>query len=119
MRSDWRDGQLSRTVDLDYDQLLVLHDPQGTRVRVLYGRLWLTEEGCAQDVFAAAGSELTVRGRGRTVIEGLGRTRVQLLSPLAVGRAAATAARIALAAARTLDALAGRLRAAAQAWRPA
>jgi hypothetical protein len=50
-----------RTVDLGYD--------------------WLTEEGCAQDIFAGSGGEVALRGGGRTVVEGLGVARVQVIAP--------------------------------------
>lgn len=71
----------SRTVDLGYDQLLVLEGRPGTKVRVLYGSLWLTEEGTVQDVFAASGDEVALKARGRAVIEGLGVARVQVIEP--------------------------------------
>jgi hypothetical protein len=70
-----------RTVDLGYDQMLVLQGRPGTRVRVLYGSAWLTEEGCAQDIFAGSGGEVALRGGGRTVVEGLGVARVQVIAP--------------------------------------
>ena len=80
MRGEWT-AATSRTVDLGYDQLLVLEARAGTRVRVLYGNLWLTEEGTAQDVFAGSGAEVMLKARGRAVIEGLGAARVQVIEP--------------------------------------
>lgn len=80
MRGEWN-GTTARTVDLGYDQLLVLEARPGLKVRVLYGHLWLTEEGSAQDVFAGSGDEVALRGRGRAVVEGLGMARVQLIEP--------------------------------------
>ncbi len=82
MRGEWK-ATTSRTVDLGYDQLLVLQSQPGTRVRVLYGHLWLTEEGGGQDVFAGSGAELALKARGRTVIEGLDRARVEIIEPAA------------------------------------
>jgi hypothetical protein len=78
MRGEWTAGT-SRTVDLGYEQLLVLEGRPGMKVRVLYGNLWLTEEGTAQDVFAGSGAELALKARGRAVIEGLGEARVQVV----------------------------------------
>ncbi|MCU0937803.1 MAG: DUF2917 domain-containing protein [Burkholderiaceae bacterium] len=75
-------------MDLGYDQLLVLQSQPGTRVRVLYGHLWLTEEGRGQDVFAGSGAELALKARGRTVIEGLDRARVEIIEPAATKRLA-------------------------------
>lgn len=116
MRCEW---QTSRTVDLDYGQLLVVEGAPGTRVRVLYGALWLTEEGHAQDVFAGSGGEVALHGRGRAVLEGLGRARLQLLSPLPRGWRSAIASTAALAIARRLRGTARRLTAAAHGWRHA
>lgn len=78
MRGNWTAGT-SRTVDLGYEQLLVLESKPGMKVRVLYGNLWLTEEGTSQDVFAGSGSEVALKSRGRAVIEGLGEARVQVV----------------------------------------
>lgn len=78
MASDW--GPItSRTVDLGYEQLLVLESKPGTRVRVLIGHLWLTEEGSAQDVFASSGDEVSLRSRGTAVLQGQGMVRVELI----------------------------------------
>jgi hypothetical protein len=70
-----------RTVDLGYDQLLMLHGRPGTRVKVLFGGIWLTEEGEAGDIFATRGGEVTLRSSKRAVIEGLGPTRVHVIEP--------------------------------------
>lgn len=80
MSSEWG-PTTARTVDLGYDQLLVLESRPGTKVRVLYGGLWLTEEGAAQDVFAGSGDEVALKMRGRALIEGLGVARVQVIEP--------------------------------------
>jgi hypothetical protein len=72
----------TRTIDLGYDQLIALHGRPGTRVRVLYGSMWLTEEGVERDVFAGGGDEVALKSRGLSVIEGLGRTRVELIEPV-------------------------------------
>jgi hypothetical protein len=81
MKGEWS-AATTRTVDLGYDQLLVLEAARpGTRVRVLYGNMWLTEEGTAQDVFAGSGAEVQLKSRGRAVVEGLGVARVQVIEP--------------------------------------
>jgi len=49
--------------------LLTLTAASGLRIEVGCGRLWLTEEGDADDHFIAAGEVHTVRGEGRVVIE--------------------------------------------------
>jgi hypothetical protein len=84
---DW--GPMTvRTVDLGYEQMLLLESRPRTRVKVIYGGIWLTEEGLAQDVFAASGEEVALKSRGLAVVEGLGYARVQVIeSPF--GRAGA------------------------------
>jgi hypothetical protein len=77
---DWAPTN-TRTIDLGYEQLLTFVGRPGTRVRVLYGSMWLTEEGRDQDIFAACGDEVLLKTGGISVIEGLGAARVQLIEP--------------------------------------
>lgn len=77
---DWAQTN-TRTIDLGYEQLLTFVGRPGTRVRVLYGAMWLTEEGRDQDIFAACGDEVMLKTGGTSVIEGLGAARVQLIEP--------------------------------------
>jgi hypothetical protein len=71
-----------RTIDLDHGQMMVAKDLRGNRVQVLFGGIWLTEEGQLDDRFAFAGGELGLTRNGRAVIEGLGRTRIIVAQPL-------------------------------------
>ncbi len=75
---DWA-PMLVQTVDLDHDQMLLLESHRRTYVKVLYGGVWLTEEGMAQDVFAYPGDQIALGSSGLAVIEGLGVARVQVL----------------------------------------
>ncbi len=68
-----------RTIDLGYEQLFVFEGGPDTRVRVLFGGTWLTEEGAAGDAFVPAGSEVLLHSHGNALIEGLGPTRVQII----------------------------------------
>ena len=77
---DWTQTT-TRTFDLGYEQLLTFLGRPGMRVRVLYGAMWLTEEGRTQDIFAGCGDEVTLRSGGLSVIEGLGAARVQVIGP--------------------------------------
>ena len=70
--------QTVRTFDLDHEQLLVIDDRPGTRVRVLSGRVWLTEHGKLDDCFAGPGDELLLAAPGRAVLEGIGRSRIEV-----------------------------------------
>jgi len=79
---DWG-PTLTRTVDLGYEQMLLLESHPSTRIKVIYGGIWLTEEGRPQDVFANSGDEVALHERGLAVVEGLGYARVQVMeSPL-------------------------------------
>ena len=77
---DWG-PTLTRTVDLGYEQMLLLESRPRTRVKVIYGGIWLTEEGLVQDVFASSGDEVALKSRGLAVVEGLGYARVQVMEP--------------------------------------
>ena len=68
-----------RTIDLGYDQLMVFDGGRGERVRVLFGATWLTQEGEPADAVLNPGAELVLHD-GRTLIEALEPTRVQILS---------------------------------------
>jgi Protein of unknown function (DUF2917) len=72
---------LIRTVDLGYEQMLLLESHPRTRIKVIYGGVWLTEEGQLQDVFASSGDEVALKSRGLAVVEGLGYARVQVMEP--------------------------------------
>lgn len=77
---DWG-PTLFKTVDLGYEQMLVLESHPRTRIKVIYGGVWLTEEGQPQDVFAASGDEVALKSRGLAVVEGLGYARVEVMEP--------------------------------------
>ncbi len=70
-----------KTIDLGYEQLFVFDGGPDTRVRVLYGGTWLTEEGASGDSFARAGDEVALHGNGRALLQGLTTTRVRIVSP--------------------------------------
>ena len=70
-----------KTLDLPGGTLLPLSSARGERVRVLSGRVWLTEEGDLRDAFLTSGEEATLGGHGLAVIEALTPVRVQLLAP--------------------------------------
>jgi Protein of unknown function (DUF2917) len=67
-----------RTIDLGHDQMMVFDGGRNGRVRVLFGATWLTQEDEPGDAILHAGSELALSG-GRTVIEALGSTRLQIV----------------------------------------
>jgi hypothetical protein len=71
----------TRTIDLGYEQMLVLESHPNMRLRVLFGGVWLTEEGVREDVFAGGGTEVALHTRGRALVEGLAPTQLQVLEP--------------------------------------
>src|SRR5262252_2093442 len=89
---DWA-RTTTRTIDLGYEQLLTFVGRPGTRVRGLFGSMWLTEEGYDQDVFVCCGDEVLLKSGGLSVIEGLGAARVQVIEPSKRSVLAAIAAR--------------------------
>ena len=97
-----------RTLDLPSGSLLPFTSSPGERVRVLYGRVWLTAEGDAQDAFLASGEEVSLASRGLAVIEALGPVRIELIET------ARGPSRIAHAT----SALVRRVRAAPRRWTP-
>jgi hypothetical protein len=74
-----------RTIDLGHEQLMILDDGRGERVRVLHGATWLTQEGEAGDTVLRPGADRGLRD-GRTLIEALEPTRLQILSGPGSGR---------------------------------
>jgi hypothetical protein len=76
-----RTQTISRTIDLGYEQMLVLESRPHTRIRVLFGGIWLTEEGRCEDVFATEGEEVALNTHGLAVLEGLRPAKVEVLEP--------------------------------------
>ena len=74
-----------RTIDLGQEQMMIIDDGRGERVRVLYGATWLTQEGDGEDAVLCPGVDRTLCD-GRTLIGALEPTRLQILSGSAHGR---------------------------------
>ena len=47
---------------------LVIDDARGSTLRVLRGRVWVTQEGCGDDVFLDPGSGHHFRSDGRVIV---------------------------------------------------
>jgi hypothetical protein len=62
------------TIDLARGATLNVEDPASTTIRVLRGRIWITQEGSVDDVFVDAGGGHTFRGDGRALISADGPT---------------------------------------------
>ena len=61
-------------------------DADGVNVRVLRGRVWITQEGSLDDTFLEAGDSQRLAGDGRVVISAEGRAdaRIAFETPLSV-----------------------------------
>ena len=81
-----------RTVDLPGGALMPFASVPGERVRVLCGRVWLTEEGSPHDAFLGRGEEVSLDTRGLAVIEALSPARIQLIESAGVSSAVFNAA---------------------------
>ena len=68
-----------KTLNLSGGALVPFAAVPGERVRVLCGRVWLTEEGSPHDAFLGRGEEIALGARGIVVLEALGPARVQLI----------------------------------------
>lgn len=74
-----------RTIDLGYEQMLMFESHPGAKVRVLYGSIWLTEEGLPQDAIAGSGDEVALRARGTALLESLAPSRVEIVERVSHG----------------------------------
>jgi ferric-dicitrate binding protein FerR (iron transport regulator) len=85
-------------INLSAETPINLEEPDGTTLRVLRGRVWVTQEGSVDDVFLDAGSGYTFRADGKVIIsvEGAVGAAATILfdAPLAVAGRATLAATI-------------------------
>ena len=72
-------------LDLPSGQLLTLSAARVQQVQVLYGRVWLTESGRSEDVFAGSGELIDLSRDGQVLIEGLGFARVAVFARAGAG----------------------------------
>ncbi|MDQ7989346.1 MAG: DUF2917 domain-containing protein [Candidatus Dactylopiibacterium sp.] len=68
-------------------KLSVLELPAGSRLRLLSGRVWLTEAGCARDIVLEAGMSHATQAAGKLLCEAQG----EALLEVEAGRAAQVA----------------------------
>ena len=67
-------------IDLPTGQMLALSADKARHVQVMYGRIWLTETGRSEDVFAASGEVIDLSTRGLVLVEGLGFARIAVVA---------------------------------------
>ena len=58
-------------IDLAYRQIAPMADAAGTRIDCVRGRLWITEQGCADDVVLEAGESYVIARAGVVVLQAL------------------------------------------------
>ncbi len=77
-------------IGLAGDAPLRIDEAEGSTVRVLRGRVWVTQEGSIDDVFLAAGAGHTFRGDGRVVVTAEGDAGATLVfdAPLTISEPA-------------------------------
>ncbi len=68
----------SPVLSLAAGQHLTLDDACGTRIEPFEGTLWITEEGEPRDFVVMAGDAFVVARQGRTVVQALVASRVEL-----------------------------------------
>lgn len=88
-----QESAVFKTLDLPGGALLPFASVPGERVRVVCGRVWLTEEGSLRDAFLGTGEEVALDTRGLAVIETLGAARIQLVPPVSISKTVHGAAR--------------------------
>lgn len=70
------------TLSLAGGTLVPISSEPGKRVRVVSGRVWITEEGNPHDAFLGSGEEIGLDGRGLVVIEALSSARIEWIDPV-------------------------------------
>jgi hypothetical protein len=81
-------------IELDPAQLLRLKGASGVRIVCRSGTVWVTQEGVLRDDFLRPGETLTLRSRGVTLAQAVGRALLSIEAPPRMS--AATAALSAL-----------------------
>jgi hypothetical protein len=82
------------SLSLTVDRPLAIAGGLGARIRVLDGRIWLTEEDCLEDVFLGAGSSYVLKNPGRVVIESDREARIVLDASVSIDAEQAVSARL-------------------------
>ena len=68
-------------LDLAQGEVLRLESADGVEVAVDEGRVWLTEESNARDVWLTAGQRARISGRGLALVEAVLHARIRIGTP--------------------------------------
>ena len=69
------------TIQLTKGNLISLPDAEGSTVAVLWGSVWLTQDGDSRDYELNAGESFTIRGDGLILISAFENTALTILQP--------------------------------------
>lgn len=69
------------TIQLTKGNLISLPDAKGSTVAVLWGSVWLTQDGDSRDYELNPGESFTIRGDGKIVVSAFENSAVTILQP--------------------------------------
>jgi Protein of unknown function (DUF2917) len=81
-------------IELAYREIVPVENAVGTRVDCLSGRIWITEQGCTDDIVLEAGESFELARGGVAVVQALREGFVAFRAPAVRQAEAALAARI-------------------------
>lgn len=69
------------TIQLTKANLISLPDAEGSTVAVLWGSVWITQDGILRDYELNAGESFTIRGDGKILISAFENSALAILQP--------------------------------------
>jgi hypothetical protein len=75
-------------IELDPAQSLRLKGAAGVRIVCRNGTVWVTQEGVLRDDFLRPGETLSLRSRGVTLVQAMGRALISIEAPQRIAAAA-------------------------------
>lgn len=72
-------GEIS--IELSNSDLISLPDAEGSTVAVLWGSVWITQDGIRRDYELNAGESFTIRGDGKILISAFENSALTILQP--------------------------------------
>ena len=69
------------TIQLTKGNLISLPDAEGSTVAVLWGSVWITQDGVRRDYELKAGESFTIRGDGKILISAFENSALTILQP--------------------------------------
>jgi hypothetical protein len=69
------------TIELAQGKLVSLADAEGSTVAVLWGKVWLTQDGDRRDYDLSAGDSFTINGDGLILVSALENSALTILQP--------------------------------------